>query len=553
MLAFLLLVPGLLGLLGGFGEDEIQEEDTSDIPAENPNPEESILPQVVANDPSPFAAFSLETFSEPSVFENENFVESENTVEEEQTFERTGQIVSDGLFGTNAVYTIHTNDGELTDDFERALETFEIEGLRFPAGEAEPKNGGLNGWDGFNITRLTEDGELSPELTTFLDAADGRNVTLTIPTAQIDVEVYGERLEEWAEIVMNEYGDVVTAFEVGNEYWALMDETEYGSKANIAVKALQNGIVAADAEDADILVQMASPFSESEYNSSVDDRGFRARLTDANEAILAQLDDEAREAIGGVVEHYYWNEAAAPFTDSSAEVNYINLDLAIWEETLDRDLDLHITEWNIKASNIENNGVKSMGVLVEMVENMVELDVVQGAVWPIVHNTANDLGGPLGAGTIETDDEGRVVHTVRGAMFDLMSKSLPGMELIQLDLESVENDMELAAYEKDDEFVVYIGNNSEAPETIIIDLNDLLPNFNEAQGVKVGYDRATSNGLIYSSALQAVIETQSVSIDGENYHLNEHGTGAVLTDYNFDSSLIEINLNPYEVMQITAR
>jgi hypothetical protein len=39
--------------------------------------------------------------------------------------------------------------------------------------------------------------------------------------------------------------------------------------------------------------------------------------------------------------------------------------------------------------------------------------VVQGAVWPIVHNTANDLGGPLGAGTIETDDEGRVVHSTR--------------------------------------------------------------------------------------------------------------------------------------------
>jgi len=146
-----------------------------------------------------------------------------------------------------------------------------------------------------------------------------------------------------------------------------------------------------------------------------------------------------------------------------------------------------------------------------------------------------------------------VVHTVRGAMFDLMSKSLPGMELIQLDLESVENDMELAAFEKDDEFVVYIGNNSETPETIIIDLNDLLPKFNEAQGVKVGYDQATSNGLIYSSALQSVTETQSVSIDGENYHLNEHDTCAVLTDYNFDSSLIEINLNPYEVMQITAR
>tara|TARA_B110000091_G_scaffold206876_1_gene244316 strand:+ start:49 stop:516 length:468 start_codon:yes stop_codon:yes gene_type:complete len=152
-----------------------------------------------------------------------------------------------------------------------------------------------------------------------------------------------------------------------------------------------------------------------------------------------------------------------------------------------RDLDLHITEWNIKASNIENNGVKSLGVLVGMVENMVELDVVQGAVWPIVHNKTNVLGGTVNEGIVQTDDQGRVTETLRGAMFDLMSTSLPGMELIQLDLESVENDKELAAYEKDGEFVVYIGNNLEMAETITVDLAGLLPNFNKAHGVKVGY------------------------------------------------------------------
>ena len=152
-----------------------------------------------------------------------------------------------------------------------------------------------------------------------------------------------------------------------------------------------------------------------------------------------------------------------------------------------RDLDLHITEWNIKASNIENNGVKSLGVLVGMVENMVELDVVQGAVWPIVCNTTNVLGGTVNEGIVQTDDQGRVTETLRGAMFDLMSTSLPGMELIQLDLESVENDKELAAYEKDGEFVVYIGNNLEMAETITVDLAGLLPNFNKAHGVKVGY------------------------------------------------------------------
>ena len=68
-----------------------------------------------------------------------------------------------------------------------------------------------------------------------------------------------------------------------------------------------------------------------------------------------------------------------------------------------RDLDFHITEWNIKASNIENNGVKSLGVLVGMVENMVELDVVQGAVWPIVRNTTNVLGGTVSEGIVHRE------------------------------------------------------------------------------------------------------------------------------------------------------
>ena len=47
--------------------------------------------------------------------------------------------------------------------------------------------------------------------------------------------------------------------------------------------------------------------------------------------------------------------------------------------------------------------------------------------------------------------------------------------------------MELAARKKDGEFVVYIGNNLEMAETITVDLAGLLPNFNKAHGVKVGY------------------------------------------------------------------
>jgi hypothetical protein len=220
---------------------------------------------------------------------------------------------------------------------------------------------------------------------------------------------------------------------------------------------------------------------------------------------------------------------------------------------LEQDLDLHITEWNLKASNLENNGVKSVSVLVEMVENMVELDVEVGAVWPIVHNTPNDLGGSSADGIVQTDEDGRVTHTVRGAIFDLMSNSLPGAELIRLDLESVHNDMEIAAYEKDGEFTIYIGNLSEMPENTVIDLTELLPNFDSANVVKIGYDRETSNGQLYSSALRGMTLADTVTIDDEPYRLNEHDTCAVLTDYDFSSPIFDVNLNPFEVLQITAR
>jgi hypothetical protein len=539
-LALLLLLPGLLGMLGGSDSDEAEDQETPVDPDEIAQLEQSEI-----------GSFSLENIN---LMAAEYFPADEIEPEEgsESAFDRTGQFVSDQLFGTNAVYSIHTDSGDLTETFEHAIDTFDVDVFRFPAGEAEPEDEDLEGVNGIDITRLTEDGLLRPELVNFLEAIDG-SVTLTIPTGHVSLDDYSQKIEEWTELVMTEYGDVVDAFEIGNEYWALMNEIEYGEKANIAIKALRNGIEAADTEDADILVQMASPFAESDYHSSVDDRDYRLRVVDANQAIIDQIDEQARSEIDGVVEHYYWNEAAEPFEDSSAEVNYIDLDLKVWQENLEQDLDLHITEWNLKASNLENNGVKSVSVLVEMVENMVELDVDAGAVWPIVHNTPNDLGGSSADGIVQTDEDGRVTHTVRGAIFDLMSNSLPGAELIRLDLESVHNDMEIAAYEKDGEFTIYIGNLSEMPENTVIDLTELLPNFDSANVVKIGYDRETSNGQLYSSALRGMTLADTVTIDDEPYRLNEHDTCAVLTDYDFSSPIFDVNLNPFEVLQITAR
>lgn len=526
----LLLLPGILLLLGGDAENEIE----NDVPLEGDN-----------------------AFGEEQSFRGlAQFIESGQETEladgavQDQGFVRTGQIVSEDLFGANAVYSIHTEDGMLSDTFESAVDAFEIENLRFPAGQAEPDRGDEEGVDWIDITQLTDDGELRPELTTFLNAASG-GVTLTIPTGHLTTDEYGQGLEEWAELVMSEYGDVVDAFEIGNEYWYLMGESEYGAKANIAIKALSNGIDAAESEDADILVQMASTFAQSEFHSSVDDRGFTARVTDANQRIIDQLDITAKSELDGVVEHYYWNKDSDSFDDSSGEVNYIDLDLQVWEQNFDQELDFHVTEWNIKASNEETYGLKGVGVMAEMVENMVELGVDKGAVWTLVHNTTNDLGGP-DDGIVETDDKNRVIETVRGAIFDLMSDALPGMELVKLDLAGIDNNMEVAAYEKAGEFVFYLANNSDAAESFDVDLSELLPNFEAATSVTVGYDKETSDGRLYSMAQRSMVDAESVIVDGENYYLNEHDVGATLTDSAYSSAVFNVTLNPYEVIQITA-
>ncbi|MCM2563637.1 hypothetical protein M8756_16025 [Lutimaribacter sp. EGI FJ00015] len=462
---------------------------------------------------------------------------------------RTGQFVSDDLFGANAVYSINTDKGTPTETLHGSIEAFELENLRYPGGQAEPD--GVDGIDFLDITQLGEDGSLRPELTDFLDNIEG-GVTLVIPTAGSSVEEYGKGLADWTEKVMNDYGDKIDAFEIGNEYWSYMGETEYGQKADIAIDALAQGIASADQGDPDILVQMATPNAESEFHASVDDRGYLTRVTDANNAIIDQLSEESRANVDGVVEHYYWNDSPFPFDGQSTEVRHIDKDFEVWSDRFGRDLDLYITEWNIKANNDVRTGVQSLPLLTEMVENMVEMGVDTAHVWPINHNTTNDIGGSFDSGSVLTDDQGRVIENVRGAMFDLMAKSLPGKELLRLDLENLPETSDIAAYEGDGEIVLYIGSHSLEPVELEFDLRDVAPDFKSATGVVVGYDPATSDGQSYVPG-QGMQPDVSVEIDGRPYYLTEHDTRALLTDQVFADPQINVRLLPYQVLELTIR
>lgn len=480
--------------------------------------------------------------------EDDPLPEDDPTPEDEPVVSRTGLIVSDDLFGVNAHYTVSTDAGVPTENFQSGIDAFQIDDLRFPAGRAE--DSGEDGVDWLDITELTENGGLRPELTDFLDNVDG-DVTLVISTTNAPLAVYGEGLAEWTEILLNEYGDQIQAFEIGNEYWGRMGETEYGQYANIAIQELAQGIENANSGDPQIIMQMGSPIGQSEFGAGVDDRAFLTRLHASNHTIIDQLSEGAKSHLDGVLEHYYWKQSPIPFEDTSDEIRHMDKDLRVWESRFEQDLDFYITEWNLKSGNCVCNGMPVLSIYVEMVENMVELGVDVAHIWPMAHNTTNDIGGPADDEGVDTDEDGRVIETLRGAIFDIMSETLPGKELIRVEVPGMPEGFTVAAYEGDNEHVFFVTNATMGVLDLTIDLSEIVPDLDRIETTQISYDPDSSNGLRFVPGEGSVPAT-SVQIDGEDYFINEHDVRALLTDETFETSQFDASFLPFEMLVIRA-
>lgn len=476
----------------------------------------------------------------------------------------TGTFAASDHFGGNAVYTVNTESGDPTVNYTSATDALGIEHVRFPAGQGDPLAGLEDGKDWLDVTKLVPDGtggtDLRPELTDMLDwaRANDAQVTLVVTTRLMSVSEYAEfvddRITPFAEKAMREYGDVIEAFEVGNEYWATMNETTYGQKADLAALGLRDGMLAAglsDAEQADIIVQMATPTGESDYIGSRDPRGFNARIDAANQAIIDELGTEARAAIDGVVEHYYYNKSELAFTDSDTEQNFINRDYAVWDAAFAKDLDLHITEWNVRTSDYDEMGIRSAATLQEQFENMLEDGVDRAHIWPVQHNTDSDLvGSPKELAVL--DDEGRVTNSIRGAMFDLMSDSLPGLELITTEFTNDDGTFEINAYQSGDKTVVYVSSRSIDVLNLDVDLTGLVGAGATGTGIQIGIDQSesSSDGFHWRQDTGHT-PSSSVQIDGRAYYYDEHDVRAQFTDHTFDGPDVALRLKPFEVIEIT--
>ncbi|MGR3712352.1 MAG: calcium-binding protein [Shimia sp.] len=423
-----------------------------------------------------------------------------------ETASSTGNFVNEAMFGANAIYSVNTDLGVPLENYVAAVDALDVEHVRYPAGQSDPETPEEEGTRWLNIMELEENdaGELvlRPEVLAALDAViaaheAGTDVRLTlgVPTKIFTVEEYEAMYDEmalFAELFVTEYGDVVDAFEIGNEYW-IQGETAYGQKADIAARAFAEGMENAGLAQEDqpsIIVQMATPNNGSEFHTSVDDRPFGARRDDANQQIIDQLSEEARDEIDGVVEHYYYNKHYDEFTDDGNERGFIDADYAIWEANFAKELDLHITEWNIRTTNYPQNGMRAAGILAEQFENMIEMGADAAHAWPPVHNTSTHHAGTRTDMPI-VDDEDRVLNSVRGAMFDVMSTELVGTELLETAFSNDSGAVEIQTYANEDKVVFQVVSRSDEPMTLDLDFSTLVDGYEDAYGVLISYDTYT--------------------------------------------------------------
>lgn len=488
------------------------------------------------------------------------------TVMSLSALQQTGQFVSADMFGANVVFS-ETEAGTPTAAYESAAKALGVSNIRFGGGQADldPTKANAAGErpvDGVSAINIVDmpDGALRAELVAFLDwcvaqttVAAPVQTTLIIPTKHLDANAYdafATEIELFVQTVMQDYGSVIAGFQIGNEHWE-MGETAYGIKASLGATAIARGLAAAgiaEPDQPDILVQMATAGNQgSEFPATPGVSDFLVRNEAANEQIIAQLSQEARDAIDGVTEHYYYNRSDHTFEPTQMAVRNINYDYEVWAEAFGDDLDLYVTEWNVRTSASEQQGIVAASTLIEQFENMIEIGADGAHIWTFDYNSRTALTLPSDSGAL-LDDQGRITNSAQGAVFDLMSEALVGMERVATSFTDAIPGIEVSSYASAEQVVFYISSRNLDQTAFTLDLSAQLPVFGPVHAVQLGIDPATSNGRQWAQGVDA----ESVLIEGQPYFYNEHDIDVILTDMTFaDASQIDVLLDPFEVVELT--
>ena len=446
-------------------------------------------------------------------------------------------------------------------DHSDAIAALGVTGLRYPGGSLTEHMFDITNP---NATELVDQrtGEIRRvlRLDDFLAYAHAASqpVTIVVPTrTQLteSVDENGDRMPNISESDLRAFvagvvsGDAeIAAFEVGNEYWGIgMNAVEYGRVSSQMAAIIDSELAAAGADDVDIIVQKGNNFGSSRISDEFTGVPADEVFTDLNETygtalggdalfpsgeinwafvnsklVLSGFDDAEIQSVDGVVTHIYSRGPSSP------ETRYFDLENAQATWLADHPgLEIHITEWNLKSTNdLEPNddyGLFQAAEMLEIMEEFVVSGVDAAHVWPLNENTRNALSNGF------TFDEA----TAPGEMFALMSETLPGKALVDLnpearDTEAQSGSVSVHMFAGEGELALYLINESRQSGTSAsVDMSSFISGYDAADVVVLGVADGDAPG---SNKSQAVIEDVDPSV--------------------ISSGAIEASLDPGEIMQV---
>lgn len=475
----------------------------------------------------------------------------------ELQFGSIGETVTQQHFGAN--YLAHlenaTFDG-VEGSFFSAAAALGIDDFRYPGGTiAEeffditdenhfvPNNGSA-----LECPSLLGNGETNSMVNLYdflqnVQSSDG-SATIVIPTIVFaeainsnDPSAIGEVENQIKEFIQNclemPNGNLIGAFEIGNEYPAFLDldgapDAALSSPVDFA-KIMVNFSVWIDEvfqdlgleQPPEILVQ--TPFVQ--YGGKGVVQYINHIMSLESEGSGVESLESAFAAIDGFIIHSYVTEIY------SGDYDALDLDFQIVDRMSDafgaylaqlglpaKDYSINITEWNIRNKYVSQLDLGKTDLAISMLDQFHQL-VSLGAdtmhVWPILHNTHNSLS--------EIGEDGEVSLHHAGELFSSLQEHVVGMNVVESDTYiSIDSDEDpellFHAFQSETGAVVYVTNISDTFVEAAFDLSELnignmsyeVTYFSDAESpgsvevsdtfVEVDIDSATIMQITFSAA-----------------------------------------------------
>lgn len=439
--------------------------------------------------------------------------------------------VSEEMFGTNFLTRYYNADPY--GNFVSAMDLVGVTNLRYPGGSMTEES--------FLVTdpnRTVDDfGRKLTPLDSFLDLAKstGSEVTIVIPTRDLfgtEVDKYGNRYVDPTKVTeINDFvvkilqdltsehfdaTEIIRAFEIGNEYWGSgqMSATEYGrvvdAVAPVIAQAIESVLGVGALGAIGILAQMGSPLGD-EYSQAglyealsvnsdprlLADLGLTqsdfevdgslkwlSKVETSNLDIIEQISNSAKNAITGLVEHFYLKSKADDLQHSSDMLRYIDKDMKHWNAAGYGDKEFFMTEWNIQADNQDQFGLKSAGALLFQFESMIRMGFSEAYTWPILSGNTTELAG---------DIKGEPYLTPAGAALQHMADNIAGLNL--LEFQDLGPKLEISGYGQSNKVVLYIASRDISTINLDVDLSAITNGLRLTSAQSINVDRTDSDGL----------------------------------------------------------